>query len=266
MASAISTQIYEMSNVVIPKNALIDSIRETYEGLPKSVQCGFSSCRALHRKGCVVSFKSNDEPNLKYSIMGHICGKKHFQNWEEVNLTYEKTKRELDKKINNDIFINKSRKYKNVLIDINSDLIILTKIIEKIIKYDKDFLYKIRSLFNSNFHHDITGKDFFLTKQPANIEFVLKIFDEIEILYSNSEKNYMKISEVIAKYPNIFSKLDELINWIKLGKKSLTSSNMESVITLMEKTNFKIHDRTLIHIQRSYFNKPDIETKVVRLL
>ena len=76
--------------VLIPRNAKLISIKESYGPLPEEICCGLEGCRALHRKGFVVYFQvpASMEPPQS-GVVGHICGKNAFgADWKQAERLY----------------------------------------------------------------------------------------------------------------------------------------------------------------------------------
>ena len=86
MATTVPAEIYELSEVIIPLKAQLDSIVGSYENIPNAIRCGFFSCRTNHKKGFIVSFIDPNTLNTQKSTIGHICGKREFTDWE-IELT-----------------------------------------------------------------------------------------------------------------------------------------------------------------------------------
>jgi hypothetical protein len=91
------------TDVLIHPGAALLGIRDEYKDLDDSVRCAFPSCRTAHKHGFIVEFEQDGVRGL--AIIGHICGKKYFKNWEaqqthfrrEANIAHirEQTERHL---------------------------------------------------------------------------------------------------------------------------------------------------------------------------
>ena len=87
------TQEVEMlpTQTLIPRNAKLLSIRESYGPLAEEVRCGLEGCRTLHGRGFVVLFKipASMEPPQS-GVVGHICGKNAFgADWKQAERVYD---------------------------------------------------------------------------------------------------------------------------------------------------------------------------------
>jgi hypothetical protein len=75
-------------NVLIEPGATLLGITDEYKNLGDSVRCAFPSCRTAHKNGFVVEFEQDGVRGT--AIIGHICGKKYFKNWEAQQSQFQR--------------------------------------------------------------------------------------------------------------------------------------------------------------------------------
>src|SRR6185437_14293129 len=78
------------TGVIIPRDATLLEIRDSYGPLADEVRCGLEGCRTPHKRGFTVAFSVPVDGAEGVGIVGHVCGKNAFgTGWIEAERVYD---------------------------------------------------------------------------------------------------------------------------------------------------------------------------------
>ncbi len=78
------------TDIIIPRDATLLEIRDSYGPLSEEVRCGLEGCRTPHKRGFIVSFGDTSGVASGVGIVGHVCGQNAFgTNWLEAEQAYD---------------------------------------------------------------------------------------------------------------------------------------------------------------------------------